>query len=212
MNSSHPFGVHLRRARIHRGISLEEIARATKVRIELWEDLESDDFSRWPSGLYARQWIDAYARLVGLDAIETVNEFCRVCPQADRRSEALIRAQADIIGHALTWQDDVPTGGDRRQASARTTNASPTLDIRWLRLAVASTDFIVVAGAAGTASLLLPFRMLTLFAVLSGLYYGLSTAVIGCTPTAWLLETFGRTASKYGRYHDMAFRRLVSKP
>jgi hypothetical protein len=208
MNSSQPFGIHLRRARIRVGISLEQIARETNVAIKLWEDLERDDFSAWPSGIYARQWIDAYARLVGLDPIETVDEFCRACPQGDRRSEPLMRGHAEIVGHALTWRDDVPARGDRRQSTPRA-DPAPDQGIGWLRVAVAGADLMIVTAVSGIASFVLPFRMLSLFALVSGLYYGLSTGAIGCTPTVWLLEVYGRTAAEYGAYHATAFRRLI---
>lgn len=208
MSSSHPFGVHLRRARMRAGISLEQIARDTNVAIKLWEDMEGDDFSGWPSGIYARQWIDAYARLVGLDPIETVDEFCRACPQGDRRSESLMRGHAELLGHVLAWQDDVPARGDRRQSMPRARSA-PTRGIRWLRVTVAGADLIVVTAVAGIASLVVPFRMLSVFAVVAGLYYGLSTGAVGCTPIVWLLEAYGSTALNYGRYHATAFRRLT---
>src|SRR5690349_17420689 len=113
------FGPTLRRVRLGRGISLEDIARQTKVSTDLWEDLERNDCHRWPSGIYARAYIREYAVLLGVDPDETVDEFCREFPQGDRRVEPLIRGQAALIGHNLSWYDDLAPEGERR-ASAPT--------------------------------------------------------------------------------------------
>ena len=88
---------------------------ATKVSADLWDGLERNDFSRWPSGIFARAFIRDYARAVGLDSDEVVDEFCRLFPIGDRRASRLIKAQAELIGHspALT-ETMMPTTGDRR--------------------------------------------------------------------------------------------------
>ena len=53
---------------------------------------------------------------IGLDADEVVNEFCRLFPIGDRRAARLMQAQADLIGHSLSYAEvgAVPTDGDRR--------------------------------------------------------------------------------------------------
>jgi transcriptional regulator with XRE-family HTH domain len=111
------FGPNLRRLRVQRGISLEQIAEHTKVNLELWEGLERNDFTRWPSGIFARAYVRAYAMAIGVDPESTVDEFCRWFPQGDRRAGRLIRGQAEIIGHALEWHDEAPPSAgqvDRR--------------------------------------------------------------------------------------------------
>ena len=121
------FGPNLRRARIQRGISLEEIARATKVSETLWSALERNDCSRWPTGIFARSYVRHYAQLIGVDPDATVDEFCRFFPEGDRRAERVIREQAAIVGHdELEWVDPVPArAGDRRGPEAGTGNEPP---------------------------------------------------------------------------------------
>ena len=85
MSDRDTFGPRLRREREKRGISVDTIAAVTKVSAELWEGLERNDFSRWPSGIFARAFVRDYARAVGLDADEIVDEFCRLFPIGDRR-------------------------------------------------------------------------------------------------------------------------------
>ena len=123
MSERDAFGPNLRRVRVQRGISLDQLSDATKVSVTLWAGLERNDFSRWPTGIYARSYIRAYASCIGLDPESTVDDFCRWFPQGDRRAERIMRGQAQIVGHdSLEWEDHVPpvvaADGDRRGAAA----------------------------------------------------------------------------------------------
>jgi transcriptional regulator with XRE-family HTH domain len=123
MSERDAFGPNLRRIRIQRGLSLERLAASTKVSIALWKGLERNDFSRWPTGIYARSYVRDYAAAIGVDPESTVDDFCRWFPQGDRRAELLIRGQAQIVGHdKLEWRDAVPpkvaADGERRGAAA----------------------------------------------------------------------------------------------
>lgn len=117
MSERDTFGPRLRRERERRGISLETIATRTNVSVELWKGFEQNDFSRWPGGLYARAFVREYAKALGFDANEVVDDFCRLFPLGDRRALPVIRAQAELIGHEPECEDDprlMPGGVDRR--------------------------------------------------------------------------------------------------
>ena len=121
MSEQEAFGPRLRRERERRGISLEVIAERTNVSVELWRGLESNDFSQWPGGVYARAFVRDYADAVGLVADDVVDDFCRLFPIGDRRAATLIRAQGEIIGHESEYADHpalIPGGVDRRGAPA----------------------------------------------------------------------------------------------
>ncbi len=60
-------GQLLRRARERRGLSLQEIAKETKLPQRHLEALEQDNLSLLPAAFYQRAEIRAYARAVGLD-------------------------------------------------------------------------------------------------------------------------------------------------
>lgn len=71
------FGSHLRQARERRGISLRQIAIATKISVRALEALERNDISKLPGGIFSRAFVRSYAVEVGLDPEETVREFVR---------------------------------------------------------------------------------------------------------------------------------------
>jgi transcriptional regulator with XRE-family HTH domain len=118
------FGLVLRAARERRGISLQQLSSETKVSVELWSDLEDNDFSRWPERIYARNYIRNYATHVGLDPEVIVDEFCRLYPeQGDRRAEGLLRAHAEIVQHELEWQEE--SWGTTIKYNRRATDRAP---------------------------------------------------------------------------------------
>ena len=75
------FGPDLRRARERRGLSLEQIAERTKVAASLYAGLERNDLSRWPSGLFRRAFVRAYAEAVGLDPEDVCRRFVALFPE-----------------------------------------------------------------------------------------------------------------------------------
>jgi hypothetical protein len=88
--------------------------------VSLWAGLERNDLSRWPNGIYARSYVRVYAAAIGADPDATVDEFCRWFPQGDRRAGRTIREQAEIVGHAIDWRDEIPptVEQDRRGSAA----------------------------------------------------------------------------------------------
>jgi transcriptional regulator with XRE-family HTH domain len=121
MSERDTFGPRLRRERERRGISLETLSARTNVSVELWMGLEANDFSKWPGGLFARAFVRDYARVVGLDAQETIDDFCRLFPVGDRRALPTLRASAEQIGHDFEADDErklIPGGVDRRASDA----------------------------------------------------------------------------------------------
>ncbi len=69
------FGDNLRRERELRGITLREIAEATKISLRFLQALEQDRIDVLPGGLFPRAFVRQYARHVGLDAEKLVAEY-----------------------------------------------------------------------------------------------------------------------------------------
>jgi cytoskeleton protein RodZ len=73
--SSTPFGEHLRRERELRGVSLDEIAAATRISTRFLEALENEQWDRLPGGAFNRGFIRSIARFLGIDEDGLVSEY-----------------------------------------------------------------------------------------------------------------------------------------
>lgn len=71
------FGEQLRLAREARGISLREISDQTRISTRYLEAIESGDLKRLPGGIFNRSFIKAYARYVGYDETEALENYAR---------------------------------------------------------------------------------------------------------------------------------------
>ena len=80
---SESFGRRLRCERERRQIALTSIAENHKISVSLLQDLERDDLSKWPPGIFRRSFMRAYAQAVGLDVEATVREFLERFPDPD---------------------------------------------------------------------------------------------------------------------------------
>jgi transcriptional regulator with XRE-family HTH domain len=75
------FGTRLRERREAQDIALATIAEKTKIKQSLLEALERDDISHWPTGIFRRAFIRAYALAIGFDPDVIVREFFEVFPE-----------------------------------------------------------------------------------------------------------------------------------
>jgi cytoskeleton protein RodZ len=69
------FGERLQREREMRGVTLEEIAEATKIGTRLLTALEQEDFGKLPGGIFNKGFVRAYARFLGIDEEEAVADY-----------------------------------------------------------------------------------------------------------------------------------------
>ena len=98
---SQTFGERLRQQREDRGIDLIAIAEQTKIKRSLLEALEHDDVSQWPSGIFRRAFIRAYAVAIGLDPDAVVREFLEVHPEP---VDVVAEAVAALSGADEGWR------------------------------------------------------------------------------------------------------------
>jgi hypothetical protein len=70
-------GEKLRDARTDRGVELAEVERATKVRLKFLEAMEGDRWEELPAPVYARGFLDIYARYLGLDQQALLDEYSK---------------------------------------------------------------------------------------------------------------------------------------
>ncbi|PYQ94365.1 MAG: hypothetical protein DMF95_14350 [Acidobacteria bacterium] len=147
--SEETFGSRLRRERERRRIALSSISANTKISVALFEALERDDVSRWPSGIFRRAFIRAYAEAIGLDADVLTRDFLERFPDP---SEPAATAVADAAHPAmasgdavlrLTFADaDAPFSGGRVLAEMRQRWAAVACDAGVV-MTIASSVFLV---------------------------------------------------------------------
>ena len=68
-------GETLRRERLRKDMSLEQISRETKISARLLEAIENDHFELLPGGVFAKSFVRQYARFLGLDEEELAGEL-----------------------------------------------------------------------------------------------------------------------------------------
>ena len=68
-------GAALRNARERRSLSLDQLSRATKIRVANLRAIENNEVDKLPGGIFTRGLLRAYAREVGLDPEGTVRRY-----------------------------------------------------------------------------------------------------------------------------------------
>jgi cytoskeleton protein RodZ len=69
------FGERLQRERELRGITLDEIADATKIGKRSLRALEEEDFGTLPGGIFNKGFVRAYAHYLGIDEEQAVTDY-----------------------------------------------------------------------------------------------------------------------------------------
>lgn len=76
-------GSALQRAREVRGLSLDEAARDTRLRVDQLDALEREDFDVLPGEVYVRASLRTYASYLGLDADKVSGAYARTAADAE---------------------------------------------------------------------------------------------------------------------------------
>lgn len=106
--SSSGFGQMLREARERRGVSLRQIANATKISVGVLEALERNDISKLPGGIFGRAFVRSYAIEVGLDPEATIQVFIAQFP-----NDSVIAGHptSDLVEDHVAVDSDQQTAG-----------------------------------------------------------------------------------------------------
>jgi len=68
-------GEYLRQEREKRGITIEQVASATKIGVKQLHSLEGDHYADLPAKPFVRGFVTSYCRFIGLDPKETLTRF-----------------------------------------------------------------------------------------------------------------------------------------
>ena len=173
------FGDRARRQRERKGVTLDAIAKATKVPASLFAALERGDCSRWPAGVYSRAYVRAYAEAVGLDPNEAVEDFTAAFAETvwpDGAGAPNRRPKA--VGALRLSMDDEP---ERRQA--RTLR----------RLAFGGIDLLMVSALVAGAYFALDTTLWSTVGIVALTYHTVGRCVSDESLVAWVIGRF-RTA------------------
>jgi len=96
-------GEKLRLARETRGIALREISEQTRISMRYLEAIETDDYRHLPGGIFNRSFIRAYAKFIGYDENEAIEDYARTLRE---RGEPVEEAPKH---RAMVYTDDAGT-------------------------------------------------------------------------------------------------------
>src|SRR3712207_2696242 len=68
-------GEKFQKARVARGLTLEEAARMTKIRPSKLAEIEAEDFSKFPSLAYAKGFLLIYGKFLNVDVTPYLEAF-----------------------------------------------------------------------------------------------------------------------------------------
>jgi transcriptional regulator with XRE-family HTH domain len=173
------FGARLRRHRERQQITLVDVAARTKIKASLFDELERDDVSRWPAGIFRRSFVRAYAQTVGLDPEQLVRDFLEHFPDGERSAveppvENPFSSASATETLRLTLAD---TGGPFRSGRFLADTRRRWSAVGW--------DLGTLIGIAVTA-FLTTHRFWMPLGIVALCYYLGGILVLGNTPGVWL--------------------------
>jgi transcriptional regulator with XRE-family HTH domain len=170
------FCLALKTARERKGMTLAQIAEATKIPASLFAGLERNDLRRWPRGLFRRSFFRDYARTIGLPVAEACAEFVRLFPE-DGGAE-VVRAAIETASETAE-ADELPLVLD-----AAWHGPASTLLTRLCAATLDAAGIVAVASLAWVVGLGWP----TITALFALAYFSLGTALFGESPAKWAID------------------------
>jgi transcriptional regulator with XRE-family HTH domain len=194
------FGARLRAERERRNISIASIAEDTKILGALLEGLENDDVTRWPTGLYRRSFMRAYATAIGLDPKPIVKEFVEKFPEPEETPAVPVAAPAPSTAlPALPASASRHAGAAAPQAAAGEASwfADGALVANfWLRCFAAAVDLFVLSVMGLVLFVVLGMFWAPLCLAMAAYYAG-SILLLGNTPGVCLFADPQRRVRVY---------------
>lgn len=119
------FGKYLQQQRVLRGMSLEDVAKETKISESLLRALEGGQVERLPGRIFVLNYVRAFAQVIGLNPEETVLRYEEIDKTAQtspppaalerqRKKKALIQLAIVVLliaagAAAFVWWNAPPT-------------------------------------------------------------------------------------------------------
>jgi cytoskeleton protein RodZ len=108
------FGEKFRKEREKQGISLDDVSNVTKISSRMLRAIEDEEFDRLPGGVFNKGFIRAYAKHLGLNDDQAVNDYLACLRQSQVDAQDVWDPQA----RAATPERRQPGASDRRRMSS----------------------------------------------------------------------------------------------
>jgi cytoskeletal protein RodZ len=157
-------GTYLKGAREARRVTLDALARSTKIQRVLLADLEANNLSRWPKHqIYRHGYLRSYAEAVGLDPRDVIARFdeehpddhpVAFAPRRKRASSAWTHAgHAAILAVAIGVLLDVGFGLLQVRETGAAASAPPQEDAADTGIDISPTSPATTVALAASSSL-----------------------------------------------------------
>ena len=184
------FGPRLKAERERQGITLEQIAESTKIKASILAQLEQNDVSRWPKGIFRRAFFRDYAAAIGVAFEPTWAEFVQLFPD-DSTSPAPPPAPTQPKGDVVLFEG---SGAGLRLTLDAERRALVAFTPRQLLAALGDVAAVLtVAAAAAWAGA--PFW--ASFGVVAVIYHAAATTYLGRSVGSWLMHGRVSTGVRY---------------
>jgi cytoskeleton protein RodZ len=112
----------LRAGRAHRGMSLDDVAKVTKIQPRILERLEAGKLDGLPAEVFVRGFVRSFARCVGLDEREALRRYA-ACALGSQGLTPTVRALVEVM------VDLAPGSASAARATPRKMQAVEVIDL-----------------------------------------------------------------------------------
>ncbi|MEQ1764122.1 MAG: helix-turn-helix domain-containing protein [Pyrinomonadaceae bacterium] len=103
-------GENLRAAREERGVSISEVAEQTRIAPMYIECIENDNYKPLPGGIFNKGFVKSYARFIGYDEQQALQEYSRLVSQAEGAQDEHLRAyRPEVLTDDRASPSTIPT-------------------------------------------------------------------------------------------------------
>ena len=107
---SQTLGEKLRQAREERSISISEVSEQTRISPHYIKSIENDDYKTLPGGIFNKGFVKSYARYVGMDETEALQDYAQLAVDAEDRPDEDFRAyRPEVLTDDRSRASMVPT-------------------------------------------------------------------------------------------------------
>lgn len=203
-DSRQDFCLALKAARERKGISLDEIEKATKIPAYMFAALERCDLRRWPTGLFRRSFFRDYVKMIGVP----VTEACAAFVQLFVEEKDVVASLHQVVdGEVRKGSEGVQRGSEEVRRGSEgvlkgsgTAEAQPgpgvrlALDTAWhgprtplvSRLLAAVIDAATVVVIAVAIAWAAGLDWSTTIAIVALAYLLLETGLFAESPAKWI--------------------------